>query len=62
MLSVVADIQVDPSSAERWKALFFARAKEVRATEPGTLLYTLTQAATPGSFTVIELVCPCSAA
>lgn len=56
MISVVADLTVDPASSEQFRTAFLAYSEKVKRSEPGTLLYTLASGKEAGKFTVMELV------
>ena len=55
-IGVVAIIRVKPGTAADFEATFTALAKQVRANEPGNLLYQLTKSRTEAnSYKVLEL-------
>lgn len=56
MIGVVATLKVQVEKAEEFEAIFTALAGQVRANEPGNLMYQLTKSRTePGTYKVLEL-------
>jgi quinol monooxygenase YgiN len=56
MIGVVAVLKVQPEKAEEFEAIFTDLAAQVRASEPGNLMYQLTRSRTEaGTYKVLEL-------
>ncbi len=56
MIGVVATLKVQPDKAAEFETIFTALAAEVRAKEPGNLMYQLTRSRTEaGVYKVLEL-------
>jgi quinol monooxygenase YgiN len=56
MIGVIAVLKVQVEKAEEFEAIFTDLAAQVRANEPGNLVYQLTRSRTePGAYKVLEL-------
>jgi len=56
MIGVVATLKVQPDKAAEFEAVFATLAADVRANEPGNLMYQLTRSRTEaGTYKVLEL-------
>lgn len=56
MIGVVATLKVQDDKAAEFEAVFTDLSKQVRANEPGNLMYQLTKSRTePGTYKVLEL-------
>ncbi len=56
MIGVIAVLKVQVEKAEEFEAIFTDLAAQVRANEPGNLVYQLTRSRTePGTYKVLEL-------